>query len=202
VTRRRLSEADKALWDQVAARTDPLEGKHRSLVSRVPAPAQAAETPERKTTPAAPSIPAGFSIGASAPLKSGTADLHDPVETRVASAPLSMDRKTFGRMRRGKLTPEARIDLHGMTLARAHPALTRFILSAQASGKRLVLVITGKGRVSDEAGPIPTPRGVLRNQVPHWLATPPLAGVVQQVTQAHMKHGGGGAYYVYLRRAR
>ena len=77
-----------------------------------------------------------------------------------------------------------------------------FFLSAQASGKRLVLVVTGKGKDRDEPGPIPTPRGVLRHQVPQWLMLSPLAQAVLQVTPAHVSHGGAGAYYVYLRRTR
>lgn len=113
-----------------------------------------------------------------------------------------MDHKTFGKLKRGRLDPEGRIDLHGMTLDQAHPALTRFILSAQASGKRLVLVITGKGKKSDESGPIPRPRGVIRREVPLWLAAPPLAQAVLQISPAHLRHGGSGAFYVYLRRNR
>ncbi len=115
---------------------------------------------------------------------------------------VQMDRKAYGKLKRGKLGPEARIDLHGMTLARAHPALTGFIQSAHMQGKRLVLVITGKGRpgTGTGTGPIPERRGVLRHQVPHWLSAPPLGAVVMQVTPAHLKHGGDGAYYVYLRR--
>ncbi|WP_332870131.1 Smr/MutS family protein [Roseovarius salinarum] len=111
-----------------------------------------------------------------------------------------MDRKAFDRMRRGKLKPQARLDLHGMTLDRAHPALNGFIMRAHASGHRLVLVITGKGRSGIDAGPVPEQRGVLRRTVPRWLALPPLAQVVLQVTQAHARHGGEGAFYVYLRR--
>ena len=61
-----------------------------------------------------------------------------------------MDAGTFGRMRKGKLSPEGRIDLHGMTLAEAHPALISFILGSRAKGRRFVLVITGKGRVTDD----------------------------------------------------
>jgi DNA-nicking Smr family endonuclease len=200
VSRRRLTESDKALWAEVAARTDPLPRKHGGLVPPAPVPDRRAPDRPAPSQPPARPIPSGFTIGSNAPLKSGTADLHDPVEARVAASPLAMDRKTFRRMKRGKLKPEAWIDLHGMTLARAHPALNRFILSAHGSGKRLVLVITGKGRVRDEDGPIPTPRGVLRNQVPHWLTTPPLSSAVQQISEAHISHGGGGAYYVYLRR--
>jgi DNA-nicking Smr family endonuclease len=105
-------------------------------------------------------------------------------------------------MRRGKLKPEGKLDLHGMRVDTAHPALIRFILTAQSQGKRLVLVVTGKGKYRDEPGPIPTPRGVLRHQVPQWLSLPPLAQAVLQVTPAHISHGGEGAYYVYLRRNR
>ena len=113
-----------------------------------------------------------------------------------------MDQKAYGRMKRGKLAPEGRIDLHGMTLDQAHPALTRFILGAQADGKRLVLVITGKGKPGDDAGPMPRPRGVLKRQVPMWLAMPPLAQAVLQISAANIRHGGDGAFYVYLRRHR
>lgn len=120
----------------------------------------------------------------------------------LSNLPIQMNRRAYGKMKRGKLGPEGRIDLHGMTLARAHPVLNGFILNAQAQGKRLVLVITGKGRADKGTGPIPERHGVLRHQVPHWLATPPLAAMVMQVTPAHSKHGGSGAYYVYLRRQR
>ena len=111
-----------------------------------------------------------------------------------------MDRKQFLRMKRGKTQPEARIDLHGMTLAQAHPALTRFLVDANDRGLRTVLVITGKGRAGDEMGPMPQRRGVLKQQVPHWLSSGPLRQIVQQVTEAHLRHGGAGAYYVRLRR--
>jgi len=113
-----------------------------------------------------------------------------------------MDRKLFTHLRRGNLKPEGKIDLHGMTLDVAHMALTRFVMNAHGSGKRLILVVTGKGKARDDGGPIPVRLGVLRHQVPHWLSLPPLAGLVLQVTPAHQKHGGTGAYYVYLRRTR
>jgi DNA-nicking Smr family endonuclease len=109
-----------------------------------------------------------------------------------------MDAKTHARMTRGKLAPEARLDLHGMTLAEAHPELIRFLLNAQDQGLRLVLVITGKGKAMFE--PVPRPTGALRHQLPHWLRLPPLNQIVLQVTEAHLKHGGTGAFYVYLRR--
>lgn len=141
-----------------------------------------------------------FRIGETATTRTPGSQLAPSVSERLAHAPVRMDHGTHKKMLRGKLKPEARIDLHGMTLAQAHPTLTRFILNAHDDGKRLVLVITGKGKPAPDVGPIPTPRGVLRHQVPDWLALPPLAQAVLQVVPAHVSHGGGGAYYVYLRR--
>ncbi len=129
-------------------------------------------------------------------------DLVPALEERLVAQPVRIDRRTHQQMTRGKLRPEARIDLHGMTLAEAHPELIRFVLNAHEAGKRLILVITGKGKRGDDQGPIPQRVGVLRHQVPQWLTQPPLGAVVLQVTPAHLKHGGGGAFYVYLRRAR
>ena len=87
-----------------------------------------------------------------------------------------------------------------MTLNVAQPALTRFILNARTSGLRLVLVITGKGRQGGPDAPLPVRPGALRHNVPHWLHMPPLDQLVLQVKPAHRRHGGEGAYYVYLRR--
>ncbi len=82
-----------------------------------------------------------------------------------------------------------------MTAATAHSALTAFLLRSHGEGKRLVLVITGKGR-PDESGRV----GVLRREVPHWLDRPPLRQLVLQTAPAHQRHGGSGALYVCLRR--
>ena len=67
-----------------------------------------------------------------------------------------MDRRRFEKLRRGRMEPEARIDLHGMTAERAHAALTGFILRAHDEDLRLVLVITGKGR-AEEHRALPAP---------------------------------------------
>ncbi|MZR12101.1 DNA mismatch repair protein MutS [Maritimibacter sp. DP07] len=143
-----------------------------------------------------------FDLGERAQTRLPDHSIAPKIEEEIARAPVSMDRKRFMQMKRGKMRPEARIDLHGLTLAHAHPVLMRFILESVAEGRRLVLVITGKGRTRQNDGPIPERHGVLRHQVPHWLHTPPLKAHVLQISEAHVKHGGLGAYYVYLRRAR
>ena len=143
-----------------------------------------------------------FRIGETATTTQPGSQLAPSVSDRLAHAPVRMDHGTHRKMLRGKLKPESRIDLHGMTLAQAHPVLTRFILGAHADGLRLVLVITGKGKDRDDPGPIPIRRGVLKHQVPNWLHMPPLGRVVLDLREAHLRHGGTGAYYVYLSRAR
>lgn len=107
----------------------------------------------------------------------------------------NVDRRTAERLRRGKLIIDDRIDLHNHTQDEAHRVLTQFILGASGAGCRCVLIITGKGAVSQGGG-------VLRRQVPHWLNLPPLRPCVLAIAQAKSEHGGAGALYVLLRRRR
>lgn len=185
---RSLSLEEEKLWSRVKNSATPLEKP--TLKGDTTRPEQPGPELIR---PPAPPIPE-FRVGQNARPSQTTSRV-------LTQAPVRMDQKAFTQMKRGRLQPEARIDLHGMTQAAAHPALIGFILRAQSEGKRLVLVITGKGRTKrEDLGPIPEQSGVLRRQVPHWLETPPLNRIVLQVTPAHQKHGGSGAVYVYLRR--
>jgi DNA-nicking Smr family endonuclease len=119
---------------------------------------------------------------------------------RAGPPPLaSLDRRSRQRVARGNVAIEARLDLHGMTQDRAHAALSRFLRVAQVNDARLVLVITGKGaRPNERAGE----RGVLRRVVPEWLSLPEMRAYVIGFEFAHGAHGGEGALYVRIRRAR
>ena len=199
MTRKRLNKDDLSLWKKVAERTEKLDVDKlfRAEIDGAAALKGPAPTPPqiRKTT--------SVLLGKPNPKpRRNTHDLVPSLPEQMRQSPVQMDSKAFGKLKRGKMRPEGRIDLHGMTLDRAHPALTKFILGSHAKGRRLVLVITGKGKMRDEGGPIPVRHGVLRHQVPQWLTMPPLSSAVLQVSQAHISHGGGGAYYVYLRRHR
>ncbi len=194
--RRKLRPDEEELWRQVVSNAERLHPeKPLKPQDFVTTPAQ---KPRQKAVFEA--SPRAMFMPPSRP--TATADVSAPIADQVHNQPVHMDRKAFDQMKRGKLRPEGKLDLHGMTLDRAHPALTRFILGAQVQGKRLVLVVTGKGKARDDGGPIPVRYGVLRHQVPQWLSLPPLSAAVLQVTQAHTRHGGGGAYYVYLRKGR
>ena len=122
-----------------------------------------------------------------------------PAKARENSIPplTSLDRRLRQRLARGRAGIDARIDLHGFTQAEAHGALVRFLRTSRAEGARVVLVITGKGMRGAAED-----QGVLRRQVPHWLRSPNLRETVLGFETAGPKHGGEGAFYVRLRRAR
>ena len=193
--RRSLHPEEEDLWQAVARTARPL---HPKAVTRPPDTAHPPVKlpPEPHHTPRLPAFRLGEK---SRPAPEIAAHTPTPGEA-LAAAALRMDAKTHARMTRGKLAPEARIDLHGLTLTEAHGELVHFVLNAQSAGLRLILVITGKGKRGQDHGPIPLRIGALRHQVPQWLRLPPLGPSVLQVTEAHLKHGGAGAYYVYLRR--
>ena len=195
--RRPLHPEEEALWQAVARTARPL---HALVLRRKPDP-PVPPTPVKPPEPGPVPRLAPFRLGETA-RTSRAHDLASSTATAYSAAPLQMDARAFARMSRGKLAPEARLDLHGMTLAEAHPDLIRFILGAQSAALRLVLVITGKGKPGPDHGPIPQRTGILRHQVPHWLRQPPLGPAVLQISEAHLKHGGAGAFYVYLRRNR
>lgn len=189
---RNLRPDEIELWKKVVEKADPLHTTRppRSETSALTQP----KSPEQR-------LPR-FRVGETAQPSRPAHDLAPTIAEQVAAQTVAMDRKRYAKLKKGRLAPDARIDLHGLTIAQAHPALTRFILDAAADGHRLVLVITGKGKSRPDHGPIPERPGALRHQVPHWLNSPPLKPHVLQLAEAHIRHGGQGAYYVYLRRAR
>lgn len=128
----------------------------------------------------------------------------DPAPARRAAPPAmpdQIDRRTHEKLRKGQMTIEARLDLHGYSQERAHSALHDFIVATQRRGKRCVLVITGKGKshMHDDQDWVFND-SVLRARVPEWLSTPPLSALTLKCLPAQPKHGGEGAYYVYLKR--
>ncbi|MBN9546089.1 MAG: Smr/MutS family protein [Alphaproteobacteria bacterium] len=113
-----------------------------------------------------------------------------------------LDGNTTEKLRRGELTPGARMDLHGMTEAAAHATLLSFLAGAQARGVRLALVITGVGNPKHHEGAewMRSPHGVLKQMVPRWLNEKEFAALISGSSVAHRRHGGDGALYVYLRK--
>ncbi len=178
--RRRLSDEERALWTGFVRSITPLR--------------EAADTPEaptRDSGPAAPIVPQAVSNVA-------------PPALEKKSPPLApLGRRLRQRVGRGREPIDARFDLHGMTQTEAYAALRRFLHRAQAEGARTVLVVTGKGTgrsLDDRGNDAARERGVLKRQVPLWLALPEFRALVIGFEDAHASHGGQGALYVRLRR--
>lgn len=117
-----------------------------------------------------------------------------------------LDGRNMGRLKKGKITIDATLDLHGMNQAQAHARLNRFVSDARERGLRCLLVITGRGQRDYEnaqasADPFHK-KGILRKNLPIWLAQEPLKSLVLQYKTAKRQHGGDGAFYLYLRRDR
>ena len=127
-----------------------------------------------------------------------------PPEAKIHAErqPPQLDGRTEQRLRRGKLPIEGTLDLHGRTQEQAHRLLHDFILNAQTRGKRCLLIITGKGRSTAGGAIVDVPDGVLKQRLPDWLSMKPLKDIVIKIVPAQQAHGGGGAFYVYLRRLR
>ncbi len=169
-----------ALWGRVAGTVKPL--KRRAGAAPLDPPASAAE--------AAGEAPPGTPARAAKPRPPAPAR-EPPIPLGPGAAP-GLDKRTAQRLRRGQIAIEGRIDLHGMTRAEAHRLLSDFLPSSAAKGRRCVLVITGKGAGS----------GILRSEFPRWLNSPALRPLILSFAPAQPRDGGGGAFYVYLRRAR
>ena len=156
----------------------------------------------KKTTKSLPKAPElkPFFIGEKVSKKE-TLTFPDFNNDNKKSSP-NMDKKNFNRLLKGKMEIEGTIDLHGLTADQAKIKLIAFIDRSYTLGKRLIIVITGKGKhkgYDEFQRPI---NGVLRQSLPDWLSGPSVSDKVLQVTQAQPKHGGTGAFYVYLRRKR
>jgi DNA-nicking Smr family endonuclease len=109
----------------------------------------------------------------------------------------AFDRDVGRALAKGKRSPEASLDLHGMTLVAAEKAVSRFLAEAAGQNLRLVLIVTGKG-MRLEGGRVFG--GRIRSEFSGWLERSDNRALVAGVRAAHPRHGGGGAFYVLLRR--
>jgi DNA-nicking Smr family endonuclease len=174
--RRPVSDEEAALWRSVTRTISPLQ-RRRADRDSSPGSGEAKSTND-SPRPAPPA--------AATPRRNAS----KPKEPALAP----MDRRSRQRLARGTESIDARLDLHGRTQSQAHGALLRFLQRAQADGARTVLVITGKGGTGE--------RGVLRRQVPLWLALPEFRTLVVGFDEAGVRHGREGALYVRVRRPR
>lgn len=102
-----------------------------------------------------------------------------------------MDKNSYTRLKKGLMPIDLTEDLHGLGVHEAHLRFYELINVAYEAGKRTILLITGKG--------FATPSKI-RASVPSWINDPDLQPKILTYCKASSKHGGEGAYYIYLAR--
>jgi DNA-nicking Smr family endonuclease len=174
---RKLTDEEIELWAAVAKSVARRRGASLPSPLRPKPPA----SPERMPTSPAVAAP--------------------PPAPRPGPPPLApIERKLKRDLSRGRAAIDDALDLHGLNQAEAHHALRSFLVSAQARGAKLVIVVTGKGRVGQSGPSWMDEPGVLRRLAPHWLREQDLRQVVLGFEEAGRAHGGSGALYVRIRR--
>lgn len=183
---RRLTGEEAALWKRVVQTVQPLDGRvPPSVEEAVPVPASPPPLPRKRAKP----TPLLQSAAAPPPPK--------PVDRR-ALGQHGLDAGWDNKLARGLVAPDFTLDLHGATLDAAHSRLEHGLTLALAQGARLVLLITGRDRPTEDR----RSRGAIRRKFIDWLAIGPHASRIAAVRPAHPRHGGAGAVYIVLRRAR
>jgi DNA-nicking Smr family endonuclease len=179
---------DYGLWEDLARTIKPLH-----------------KTKPRKKAPPKPESPpvrAGKSAPPAGQMTKPPAARHDPPQLT------GLDRRSERRMMRGQVEIEARIDLHGTGIEPSHERLLKFLANARAQGLRMVLVITGKGASpftrhtlhGSDHYHAPERQGRLRRLAPEWFHESKFREHIAGFQPAHPRHGGGGAFYVRLRK--
>ena len=178
---------DDQAWQKLAAGVQPLKKRKISprITHKPPAKTRPEPEPDQKPARNSAQQPAIQKQAVAPPTR-------QPADLRLGQQ-AGLDNRSRRLMKRGGFEIDASLDLHGLTLARAHQRLVRFIEQAESRQFRTLLIITGKGRAGE---------GVLRREVPVWLKQPPLADRILALEQATGQDGGGGALYVRLRRQR
>ena len=176
MTDRRLTPEESRAWARVARTIKPI-GPARDGLEDFERALEAGE-------PVSPTRPRSSSASS---LLAASGQVEKPVRRTARAA----DRKGEKRVKRGRLELAGRIDLHGHTQASADALLRNFLARSRAVGARCVLVITGKGRGGE---------GVLRRNFLDWVQGPEASQFVSGYSEAHARHGGAGAFYLFLRR--
>ncbi|MGU3574039.1 Smr/MutS family protein [Brucellaceae bacterium C25G] len=180
-----LRPEDRILWETVTKTALPLSGNHHLKSAMDDFDLWELEvTPKSKPSPAPQIKKLILTSEAEKPVTS------KPKQTEI----FPLDKPTHRKIAKGRLSIDARIDLHGLTQREAYNLLYGFLADAHGRGLRHVLIITGKGRSYGS-------EGVLKQVVPHWFSTPIFRLLVSAYEDAAHHHGGHGALYVRLRRS-
>lgn len=196
--RRALTPREKRMWERVAKTVRQTENRH-------PEPPSAPETnplPEDNVSREIHPVPSPYkrSRAEREDLEKLLSEHPKPDPKHNNSKGQTKERKRSGepadrgnerKVRRGKIETGPVLDLHGHTQDSAKSALFRFVSFHRSTGESSVLVITGKGRAGG---------GIIRTRFIDWISESEFRLHVSGYSRAHQRHGGDGAFYLFLRK--
>lgn len=208
---RTLSADERQLWRKVVSDTRPLSGGQ--IVAEpelmLPRSALSDEVEEGENPLRSKNVSKPKPLSSVPRARRNTELLAAHQAPNVEPPPLSgLDRRTAQKLSRGQIEADARIDLHGLRQDEAEATLYRFVSRARHEGLRCILVITGKGESPFARHTLHSVRfhnssdhsGILRSALPNWLDSTRFRTEVTGFQPAHPRHGGGGAFYIWLRK--
>ena len=95
------------------------------------------------------------------------------------------------------------IDLHGYTLDEANKTIEDFINKAFSEKINKLIIVTGKGLHSenDKDPYVSKDLGILKYSVPEFITNNAgLMKMINEITDAKTEDGGGGAFYIFLKK--
>ena len=95
------------------------------------------------------------------------------------------------------------IDLHGFSLENANNTIEEFIIQCFKKNVNKIIVITGKGlRSKSISNPyLSKDLSILKYSVPDFIKSKPnLIKIIKNIEEAKIEDGGGGAFYVFLKK--
>ncbi|MGB3472052.1 MAG: Smr/MutS family protein [Erythrobacter sp.] len=192
---RGLSAEESAAWEKLAQSVTPMAGRMRKPVpvakaAAAPVTANPAPKPKPQSKPQSKVIPKSPAAPVAA---------RPPMTRRVFHSEL--DSHWNRKLKNGQIAPDYTLDLHGHTLDSAYSRIMSGLDQASAMNARLVLVVAGRERPVDPADRA-SKRGAIRAKLLDWLAVSHHADNIAAVRRAHIRHGGEGALYLVLKRAR
>ena len=94
-------------------------------------------------------------------------------------------------------------DLHGYSLDEANKKINDLIRNSYEAGIGKLIIVTGKGLHSEnEKNPyISKDLGILKYSVPEYIKNnQELMSLINDIKEASIEDGGGGAFYIYLKK--
>ena len=95
------------------------------------------------------------------------------------------------------------IDLHGYTLEQANKSIENFIIKSYQEKINKLIVVTGKGIHSqNEKDPyVSKDLSILKYSVPEFISNNKnLMKIIYEIKDAKIEDGGGGAFYIFLKK--